>query len=752
MSSFLQSTPDGYKSLRLRDAIGKTPVQNGRSVETRQKELPFVMAGEEESTIASARRIMRSLRAEYQDSVIVTDRGTPACISCCRDIERADRKKDDYPSIETSTNQASPIKSYPYTTLQGKESIRILELQPAETYETPLQGSLIVYPNRKFAKYAALSYTWTGVEREGTLDLGWASMTISGNLDLALRALRKQKEVLCIWVDAICINQGDNQEKGVQVAQMSNVYTQAESVLAWLGPETELDEVALGYMKEVASLSENERYDRHIRRNPAPYDGPGFPISRDDAHQIQTMRKNIGLDCVFARLWFSRLWVVQEVILAKNLDLHIGQHSISWEMFRRATKMLWVADCQSVAVVGTKHLDPGPIYHALYFIDMRDKLHAFNAGTMLYRDYTTQLYGTVRDLRRWGCKDERDRVYAILGFIPDESNMTVTPDYNADSSHVYIDFARQHILREGLGVLLFAGLEQRPGSGNLELMEAIAEVPPEEIDSVFDRADFLESPDLPSWVPEPRPDRNHVLHRMWLPLTFNAALNRKPAVILHEECPHVIAVKGCVFDRITQPLPVEAVHPEQRGLMDYTQALRYVGFVWRFTKDFYSERGGYPTGESHKSAFESVVTVEKTTSKLKNLADSKHPGWIDLMLDILERGSDSGSGQVLEDAVNQGLAQPADFPMFLSCLAVLLDDYHCILTEEEFMGLAPKCSKGGDVIAWINELNSPVILRQYMDIGGQYQLVGPCFLQGVMHGELDRRGDDEDVCTFLELV
>jgi hypothetical protein len=330
--------------------------------------------------------------------------------------------------------------------------------------------------------------------------------------------------------------------------------------------------------------------------------------------------------------------------------------------------------------------------------------------------------------------------------------MTVTPDYNAESSQVYIDFARQHILREGLGILLFAGLEQRPGSGNLNLFASLADVPAEEVNSVFDRADFLESPELPTWVPEPRPGRNHNPHRMWLPLTFNAAMSRKPAVILHEECPHVIAVKGRVFDKITQPLPVSIAHPDLNGLMDYTQALLYVGFVWRFTKEFYEERGGYPTGDSHKVAFDNVITVEKSTSKLRSLAEHRDSDWVDQMLDILQQGAESGSGQALQDAVDGGSIQSGDFPLFLSCLSFLLEDYHCILTEEGLMGLAPKCSKGGDVIAWINELNSPVVLRQYLDLEGQYQLVGPCFLHGVMHGELDQRGENDDVCTFLELV
>ncbi|KAF2724283.1 HET-domain-containing protein, partial [Polychaeton citri CBS 116435] len=196
----------------------------------------------------------------------------------------------------TTAPQSSPLQgdSYRYDILPDRSSFRLLELEPAATINAPLRASLKTYPNRKAIKYTALSYTWAGIDCEGTLDLIDGRMQITGNLDSALRAAREPHSKLRIWVDAVCINQHDNTEKAVQVAEMASTYRDATSVLGWLGQDGEHTNEALDYLKQLAKLSRTKAYDKH-----AP--------TRSSKH----------LDNIYDRAWFTRFWIVQEIHLAK---------------------------------------------------------------------------------------------------------------------------------------------------------------------------------------------------------------------------------------------------------------------------------------------------------------------------------------------------------------------------------------------------------------------------------------------------
>jgi hypothetical protein len=74
-------------------------------------------------------------------------------------------------------------------------------------------------------------------------------LSVSRNLDLALRYLRHTYTPRSIWIDALCINQVDRAEKSVQVALMGLIYSQADSVIAWLSPEEHNSHTALSLMQ-----------------------------------------------------------------------------------------------------------------------------------------------------------------------------------------------------------------------------------------------------------------------------------------------------------------------------------------------------------------------------------------------------------------------------------------------------------------------------------------------------------------------
>ena len=114
--------------------------------------------------------------------------------------------------------------------------------------------------------------------------------------------------------------------------------------------------------------------------------------------------------------------------------------------------MMWATQTEFIVEGPERHQD-SLIGDDLALTFARDQLRVNNDGTMLFHDHTIQRYGWAKDPLEWGYEDGRYRVCGILGFIPNDSGMSITPDYSLDASEVYINFAHQHILHEGLTIV-----------------------------------------------------------------------------------------------------------------------------------------------------------------------------------------------------------------------------------------------------------------------------------------------------------
>lgn len=170
--------------------------------------------------------------------------------------------------------------------------------------------------------YEALSWRW-GNEQAGE----YAIMILKGKdhfrkrvsrtLGLALKYLRYRAHPRILWIDAICINQGDHEERSVQVAMMDRLYTGATQVAIWLGEDEQGDEsrTAIGFIKNDVSVL--KEFDK---------------LCRDRKYTDQWK----ALLVLMQREWFSRRWVVQEIALAKKATVHYGPDKIGWRQLATA--------------------------------------------------------------------------------------------------------------------------------------------------------------------------------------------------------------------------------------------------------------------------------------------------------------------------------------------------------------------------------------------------------------------------------
>lgn len=131
------------------------------------------------------------------------------------------------------------------------------------------------------------------------------------NLHLALLHLRSATHPLTLWVDAICINQKDLKERSHQVAIMAFVYNQAEVVISWLGAKKYRDGNDLIDQMQEEWTSGKTKTFAAWRAGEVGIKYSGNP-SRDELNHIET------------NPYWSRIWVIQEVCLARQLVFAYG--------------------------------------------------------------------------------------------------------------------------------------------------------------------------------------------------------------------------------------------------------------------------------------------------------------------------------------------------------------------------------------------------------------------------------------------
>lgn len=99
--------------------------------------------------------------------------------------------------------------------------------------------------------YTALSYVWgENTDRKSILANG-TTLRVTQNLFLALEQLTHSEQNQALWIDAICINQDEPDEKSWQVGLMRDIYQQATTVVIWLGPATPLSNVGMDTVEKI---------------------------------------------------------------------------------------------------------------------------------------------------------------------------------------------------------------------------------------------------------------------------------------------------------------------------------------------------------------------------------------------------------------------------------------------------------------------------------------------------------------------
>ena len=137
---------------------------------------------------------------------------------------------------KTSTSPP-PRNANIYTPLTSEDDIRLIHLFPG-AFHSELDLALVTYGADEAPAYEALSYVWGAAAAvQKTALVNGEAFRIGTNLEAALRYLRDEREGRTLWVDALCIDQGNVRERNQQVNRMRAIYAGAERSVIWMGEE-----------------------------------------------------------------------------------------------------------------------------------------------------------------------------------------------------------------------------------------------------------------------------------------------------------------------------------------------------------------------------------------------------------------------------------------------------------------------------------------------------------------------------------
>lgn len=224
-------------------------------------------------------------------------------------------------------HSAAALPLFEYGERLKHREIRLLRLKEGKG-ASPVQFSIDTVHFDRVAEYQALSYVWGDENQTRYVSCNGYSFTITLNLFQALWQLRESGNSKPLWVDAICINQKDVAERTAQVRIMGDIYSSASVTLTWLGPPTDTDGVVTAFIEQLYIALNSETFGRGGPYVDLDVAGLGLPHFKSTPW--------VALFELLTRPWFSRVWVIQESVLALNTIFCYGSHMVPKVMFYQA--------------------------------------------------------------------------------------------------------------------------------------------------------------------------------------------------------------------------------------------------------------------------------------------------------------------------------------------------------------------------------------------------------------------------------
>ena len=297
--------------------------------------------------------------------------------------------------------------------------IRVLTLLPG-AFSSEIRFCLdITHLTKDYVpEFEAVSYAWGSIQNPVNVFIGRSgrkTLAVTQNLAEALPYFRYEDKPRVLWIDAICVDQGNPEERGHQVQRMADIYSKAAKVLVWLGPESDNSVLAINCLDYVSSKIKVDWNKSSITAtaNEIHWADRNVPPFLNDA-------KLLAITHLLHRPWFERLWIRQEVHLASaDIEIVCGNQKILWEAIRTAVMCLY--------------LKPTPWFSQLEeYVTRIDMVYKLCGGKNSYN-----IVNLIDETKSCNCSDPRDKIYALLSLLPRAQGIGIKPDYTINVYEAY---------------------------------------------------------------------------------------------------------------------------------------------------------------------------------------------------------------------------------------------------------------------------------------------------------------------------
>ncbi|KAF4810121.1 Heterokaryon incompatibility protein 6, OR allele [Colletotrichum siamense] len=688
------------------------------------------------------------------------------------------------------------MAGFDYTAL-GERDFRILSLAPGK-FDEPLKGELIVRPIDPYIdeaskhdgelpesadSYEAVSYVWGSNDTPRSITISSAEVSITENLFTCLKRVRLQDRPRQLWVDALCINQANADEKQAQVMLMHDVYVSARRTLAYLGEEADGSSDAMNLIERYWRVSIPKELNAGARAFLEDSLGkpvPDAPTGAEAELPAEGDKRWLAVSRFWNRAWFKRVWIVQEFILARDVLMICGEKTVNWAQLWPATIALEEPESPPWPLIDEKGEEVESA--ADLMANMAQRLRFYQLGAMRgnaqedgccgdddehdhehgdgccggddEHDHdhdghdhskeaaegseeewesededddpkrSTELLSLLLSFREVEAADPRDYYFALLGLAADGDREEFRPDYSEKFEETALRFGRT--------------LFHEPFSEELLDHAGIAE----HLNGNANK--------FPSWLPDFR--------RPWHRMTVADAAESEAAGETDfdfgfdpNDDEDVLLLKGVKVDTLAQMSGVpRAAHLHadrpsiwvKKDILTLSKILEKIpGF----------EKATYPAGESGLEAvlrtltfFRAEAEEEEVPMATLKLAyrfctaveeDDLDPERAER--DVLRREIEL-AGRSAEEA-NEALVAAAQ--ILINRVFTTRSALDLVLAKgEKYVAMVPDGCEAGDEVWVMKGCNAPFVLRKSAEREGLRRIVGTAYVHGIMDGEAVEEG------------
>jgi hypothetical protein len=629
-----------------------------------------------------------------------------------------------------------------YKPLTGCEA-RLLRLKQTTPYEKRVVGDFMIVPLDLdvLPPYTALSYAWGSGERPDVITVSGMAVKVTRNLYSILQTICQTDATghadslgLLIgnltdqhmWIDAVCIDQGNGDEKSKQVRMMADIFGKASKTLMWLGEAYDESNVALDWLIGISKMAKSD------------FDALSDSEKLDRLFDVEAWN---ALCKLLQRPYFRRRWIIEEAALSQDPWIVCGKKVLEWEAFE----------------VGFDRCG-GVLYNLAYKngleVPSTDAEALTGIWILRYRlqqGLDTPLFEMLSRCRRCNTVKRRDRVFALLGICQKAEAQSNKVGYEDKIEDIFTRQMLSHVkIWKDLNILCVCNEETRISRPKERYQQP---------NGLFVNPDDPEwatvatLPKLPTWVPNwtsPRtwwklgPQSWWAMSK-WEPL-FNAAGGTQPTIVNLTEAASrgLLKLKGLHVDTVydvekTTPPP----HPDQRN-----PCSNFYINCWTLYHKFPLALTPYESETERLDAFWRTITVGGRKIGTNDMFTMDFVRWF--CLDFFQDPKADGMfGELLRlRGFYRGEQPPKEKwfvrddvpPVYWNSDQVainfdILCEYKFFVTKSGRMGLGPADTVPGDEVCVFHGCSSPLIMYRSASDSTKLCIRGETYIHSFMFGE-----------------